>query len=431
MTKMTAKLKVLTGFVRQREIILPEEGAFSIGRDRHRDLPIMSRKISREHAKIHCDNGTYLLVDCQSKHGTKINDRPVEKRALRHGDVIELGDVKLEFVIEALRRRPAAQPRSASGDATPATVSDNTPTDPLIIPPKPKTRPKTDVLPAAVEIRKPQFSPEELDRVGSAIGDIRIIAALDKGRRTVIYKCIQDSKNRVLALKLLTAEFLKRPEVVQWFINGARNAGEFRHEDTVPLLGGGQTDNDLYVFSRFMDGGCARDRFARTLEEGLPAIKRALESIVHVTRALEFAQGKNILHLGVRPAKILFDEKRRAKLNGLGFDNSPNAPASGAAVEHAAYVAPEQLAGKGDVSYATDIYSLGATFYYMLTGRRPARDPRQRIPSPKLINERIPDSICRIIEKMVAPAPDQRYKSYGQLLHDVRWALRGETWPRG
>ena len=65
----------------------------------------------------------------------------------------------------------------------------------------------------------------------------------------------------------------------------------------------------------------------------------------------------------------------------------------------------------------------------MLTGRPPQRDRRQRIPSPKQVNRVIPDSICRIAEKMVAPDPEARYRSYGQLLHDLRWALRGEAWP--
>ena len=430
MITSTAKLEFVAGFVSQREVVLPKDGKFTIGRDRRRSLPIMSRKVSREHAVIECDNGNYVVTDCGSKRGTKVNDRAVEQRTLRSGDTIEIGDVKCRFVIESTRERSALQ----SADTPPiigrGVVSERDATDPVMIAPKPTSRPKTDVPPTKVEIRKPDFSEEELARVGTTITDIRIIAALDKGRHTVIYKGIQDSKNRVVALKLLTQEACKKSETVQWFISSARKAGNFRHEDMVSLLGGGYVGKDLYVFTRFMDGGCARDRFARILEEGLTAIKRALESIVHVSRALEFAQGKGILHLGVRPAKILFDEKRRAKLNGLGFDHGPGAPDNGSALEYSAYSAPEQISG-GEVAYVTDIYSLGASFYYMLTGCRPVRDARQRIPSPKLIHEKVPDSICRIIEKMVAPAPDQRYKSYGQLLHDVRWALRGETWPRG
>jgi len=427
-----AKLKVVSGFVQQRENILPERGRFTIGRDRRRNLPIMSRKVSREHAAIECEGGQYVLVDCESKRGTKVNRRSVTRRRLRAGDVIEIGDVTLEFTIEAVRpaftsfRTPAQTVVSVS---EPATEKDAT--ELVIIPPKPKLKPKVEEPLSMVEVPKPQFSDEELSIVGKTIGDIRIIAALSKGRRTVIYKGIQDSKNRVVALKALNRAGRREPEVIRWFIEGARKAGDFRHEDAVVLLGGGREGNIIYAFSHFMDGGSARERFARTPEEGLVTIKRALESIVHVSRALEFAQGEGMLHLGVRPCKILFDEKRRAKLAGLGFDNSPSAPASGSLAEVSAYMAPEQLSGRGEVTYATDIYSLGATFYYMLTGRGPIRNARQRISSPKLVNDEVPDSICRIIEKMMDSIPDRRYKSYGQLLHDVRWALRGESWPRG
>jgi len=427
-----AKLKVVSGFVQQRENILPEKGRFTIGRDRRRNLPIMSRKVSRDHAAIECEDGHYVLVDCESKQGTKVNNRPVTKRRLRAGDVIQIGDVRLEFTIEAVRpaftsfRTPAEPIVSASAPA-----SEKDATEPVIIPPKPKSRPRIEKPVSRVEVPKPRFSDEELGMVGKTIGDIRIIAALNKGRRTVIYKGIQDSKNRVLAVKVLNRAARRDPEVIRWFIDGARRAGDFRHEDAVVMLGGGREGNIIYAFSHFMDGGSARERFARTPEEGLVTVKRALESIVHVSRALEFAQGEGILHLGVRPCKILFDEKRRAKLSGLGFDNSPSAPASGSLAEVTAYMAPEQFSGRAEVTYATDIYSLGASFYYMLTGRRPVRRARQRISSPKVVNNAVPDSICRIIEKMTDPTPDRRYKSYGQLLHDVRWALRGESWPRG
>ena len=112
---------------------------------------------------------------------------------------------------------------------------------------------------------------------------------------------------------------------------------------------------------------------------------------MHVTRALEFAHSSGILHLGLRPSKILFNELRRAKVAGLGFDNTTSAAGAQATPDIKTYLAPEQLGAKGDLKAETDIFSLGATFYYMLTGRPPQRDHRQRIPSPKQVNRVIPD----------------------------------------
>jgi len=178
-----------------------------------------------------------------------------------------------------------------------------------------------------------------------------------------------------------------------------------------------------------MENGSALQRFSAAAEEGIPSVKRALEALVHATRALEFAHGSGVLHLGLRPSKILFDELRRAKVAGLGFDNSTSAAGAQITPDIETYLAPEQFNAKGKRTAETDIFSLGATFYYMLTGRHPQRDRRQRIPSPKHVNRVIPDSICRIAEKMMDPDPEGRYRSYGQLLHDLRWALRGEAWP--
>ena len=426
------KLRILTGFVREKEIILPEDKVYTIGRDRRRQLPIMSRKVSRDHAHIDFNGTVFVITDLGSKQGTLVNGKQETKRTLRTNDVIQIGDVKMQFVMEEPQSAsPTPGPPSEPIFGAPRPVAKKEPGPPVIVTPRPRPKPKIKKALPAIRIPKPTFSKEEQDMVGKTIGDVRIIGALNKGRRTVIYKGIQDDKNRVVALKMLNDQAQSNPEVVRWLIEGAKGAGDFRHEDAVTLLGGGRDGSVVYVFSSFMDGGSAQDRFARAIEEGLPSVRRSLESIVHVARALEYAHSKDVLHLGVRPSKILFDEKRRPKLNGMGFDNGPQAPGGGMPPEVTAYVAPEQIAGQTVLTYTADIYALGASFHYMLTGRHPERDRRQRIPSPKQLNENVPDSICRIIEKMVNPAPERRYKSYGQLLHDVRWALRGESWPRG
>jgi hypothetical protein len=285
----------------------------------------------------------------------------------------------------------------------------------------------------ATELREmtppPPFTDTELALIGRMIGGVKIIATLGRGRRTVVYKGTQASHNRVVALRMLTAEAARDPEIVRWFITGAKNAGELRHEDIVTPLGGGRENGVFFVYTKFMENRCAKDVFARAVAGNVPLVKRALESLVHVVRALEYGQSRNILHLGIRPSKLLYDELWHAKLNGLAFDNTLSAPGARPTPEIQAYLAPEQITGGGPVTIVTDLCALGATFYYLLTGRRPERDRKQRIPSPKDANKVVPDSLCRIVEKMSDPDPNARYRSYGQLLHDLRWALRGEAWP--
>jgi hypothetical protein len=406
-------LTVVQGFLREKDYPLPLEGDFTIGRDRHMNIPILTRTISREHAKIAFRNGVYSITDLESKSGVLVNDRKVSMTVLRHGDLIQIGQVKFRFSMQEPEKPPAPPVETVRA--------------PVVIPPKPAA-----ASPAGHEPERmtaPSFTAEELACVGQTIGGIKLIAALARSRRAMIYKGTQASYNRVVAFKMLRPEAATKPKIVAWFIEGAKRASELRHEDIVAPLGGGSEEGMIFLYLPFMENGNALQRFSAVIEEGIPAVKRALEALVHVTRALEFAHGSGILHLGLRPSKVLFHEFRRAKVTGLGFDNSTSAAGAQSTPDIESYLAPEQFGGKGHLTAETDIYSLGATFHYMLTGRHPQRDRRQRIPPPKQFNRVIPDFICRIAEKMVNPDPEERYQFYGQLLHDLRWALRGEAWP--
>jgi hypothetical protein len=408
-------LSVIQGFLRNKEYPLPLQGDFTIGRDRHVNIPILTRTVSRRHAKITFRNGVYSITDLESKSGVLVNDRKVSMTVLRHGDVIQIGHVKFRFAMQEPEKPPAPPVEIVR--------------TPVVIPPKPAPPPP----PAENEPERmavPAFSAEELACVGQTIGGIKLIAALARSRRTLIYKGTQASRNRVVAFKMLRPETAMKPEIVAWFIEGAKRASGLRHEDIVAPFGGGSEQGVIFMYLPFMEHGSALERFSTAVEEGIPAVKRALEALVHVTRALEFAHGSGVLHLGLRPSKILFNELRRAKVAGLGFDNGTSAAGAQVTPDIEPYLAPEQFGTKGKMTAETDVFSLGATFFYMLTGRHPPRDRRQRIPSPKQANRVVPDSICRIAEKMADPDPEGRYRSYGQLLHDLRWALRGEAWPR-
>jgi len=412
--KQEGRLKVVAGFLANKDIVLPKAGEFQIGRTRRCDLPIMSRRISRQHAKISFSNGVFTIEDLDSKTGTRVNNHRITSTILRSNDVIQIGDIKLQFVLAEADAKAPAHPER-----------------PVVIPPKPTPRapkseePKSDLSEYAV----PEFDEDELDAIGTTIGGVKLITPIARGRRTLIYKGVHSGRNRVVAFKMLNPEAVKNPEIANWLIMGVQRAAELRHEDTVVALGGGHEKNALFVYTPFMEKGSAQERFADAQAEGLSTIKRALESIVHLARALEFAQSKNILHLGLRPSKVLYNETYRAKLAGLGYDNTCQAPGAESTRNISAYLAPEQVTRAMNCTQATDIFSLGATFYYMLTGRRPRRDVRHRISSPQEKNSLVPDSICRITEKMLDPDPARRYQSYGQLIHDVRWALRGEAWP--
>ena len=412
-----AKFVVVAGFVSRQEWPLPEDRDMTIGRDRRRSIPIMSRRVSRDHAKVATRKGITTIEDLGSKTGTLVNNKKIKQTVLRHGDRVKIGDVVFRFSSEE------AQPPKEEAPAA---------SRPLVISPKPASEPEepgSEILQAGGDLAAPTFSERELALVGRTVADIRVIAPIAKGRRTVVYKGTHSARNRVVALKVLNREAARDAAVIRWFVNGVKRAAELKHEDMLVPMSGGRAGKLMYVFSAFMEKGNALNVFGARSGQDMAAIKRALEALVHVARALEYAQTQNVLHGGIRPEKILFDEKSRPKLLGLGFNNTCAAPGAVKTQEIVAYLSPEQVSGATEPTPATDVFSLGATFYYMLTGKKPRRDHRQRIASPKPINPAIPDSICRILEKMLMTDPAKRYPSYGQFIHDVRWALRGEAWP--
>lgn len=422
-------LKVEAGSQSGRTIRIDEGETVYIGRDKKNEYRIPSPQASKVHAKIENRSGSLVITDLGSKNGTRVNGKEINGQPLRRDDIIEIARCRLRIIVEKPARPDAGEKDS----------------EPLFGVPKPSAaHPSPAHTPAVGSGGKPTFSEEEQGLVGHMVADMRIISTLYAGRRSRAYKATQPAANRVVALTMIPFELVEDRVVVKWFVQGARRAGRLKHEDAVPLLKAGNEGKVYYVVTPLMEQGNAAHTFrparsdlgstvmdkARHGGKRISLVKKALQSVIHVTRALEFALQKDILHLGVRPTKVLYNEYAIPRLSGLGFDNGPG---PGMAPEGAIqpYLPPEQQRAAGRVTHAADIYGLGGTFYYMLTGRAPQRNPRGRLKPVKELNAIAPDSLCRIVEKMLEQSPDDRYLSYGHLLHDLRWAMRGEAWPQG
>ena len=413
---MVGKLTVERGPRRGQVFYVKQGETFTVGRDRKSSLFIPSTEVTRVHCRVQGKRGVFTIRDMSSKNGTKVNDKLISARPLREGDMIEVSRCLMRFSLE--EEVPEEGPAGSR---------------PVFSETKPKPKPKSIVMPAVAPAPPPpapEFTEEEEALIGQTFRDVKIIAGIARGRRTIIYKGAQASRNRLVAVKALPPSLGKNPDLTRWFVEGARTAGELSHEDIVDVLGGGKQQGIYYCVCEFMEGGDAMERFRNAPQEGAALVKKALESVVRLTRGLEYGCSKKVLHKGMRPSKVLFDEKGRANLCGLGFDNGPCASPGLKPPTAGEFFAPEQRRANTEPTIQSDLYGLGATFYYMLTGRPPVRGLKQSVDSPKHYNSTVPDSLCRIAEKLVEISPDNRYESYGQLLHDLRWALRGEAWPR-
>ena len=224
---LQGRLTVVQGSLPNSEYPLPLEGEFTIGRNRRTNLPIMMRTVSRKHAKITYRNDAYTIVDLESKSGVLVNDHKVTTSVLRHGDRIQIGRIKFRFWLQ-VPERPAPQ-REPQGPVFEVMR------EPVVIPPKPLPPPPPEEE-ESEETTVTRFTGEELRFIGRTIGGTKLITALTRTRRAMIYKGTQASHNRVVAFKMLRPEAAKNREIVAWFIGGAKRASELRHEDIVGPL---------------------------------------------------------------------------------------------------------------------------------------------------------------------------------------------------
>ena len=441
-----ATLTVKVGASRGKVFTLTEDDAFYVGRDSKCQYCIPSGQVSRLHCKFEGRRGAWSVRDLDSRHGTVVNGEKVSSRVLRPGDVITVGGNRLRFDVseagvgmEAYGAGPAdsaAETRADDGAEGAAGFE--------VLAPQAKEAEEgageeadeggafvLRIVDPDSELGVFVFSEEERALRGQTFGPYRLIEPMGRGRRCVIFKAEHEENGTIVAVKMLRPSSGDDVKVKCWFVKGATRSGQARHENVVRILSGGRQGDMVFLALEYM--ACnSFQRFRDALAQGLDGVRRALQATTTICRALEYGYREGrLLHGGVRPSKALFNDAGRAKLSGLGFNNKPASVRAGSFDALRPFTAPEVVDDRGAVALRTDLYGLGATFYYMLTGTPPERDNRNRTPSPKERNPLTPDSLVRILEKMLAPSPSDRYENYSQLLHDLRWALRGEVWHRG
>ena len=450
-----ATLRVEVGANRGKVFILEDDCPFYVGRDKKCDYQVASTRVSRLHCKFVGRRGAFSVEDLESRQGTFVNGAKVTSRALRSGDVVMISGNRLRFEVgdpdkigmaafgaNSTPEEPASPGADAgekAGNGAAEAKAEGGKESPFqIVPPEPVTEQDDDGATVVLRVVEPDwemgvfvFSGRDRELMGRSFGPCRLIEPVGRGRRCVIFKAEHQETGRIVAVKLLRTNCRENVEVKRWFVKGAQRAAKARHENVARIISGGSEGDDMYFVMEFMPCN-AFQRFRKAKDEGLDGVRRALQTVSQVCRALEFGYTEQrILHGGVRPSKILFTDGGRAKLTGLGFNNKTTGPKAPGAEALAPYMAPEALADPGKVRRRTDIYALGASLFYMLTGEAPQREGKNQAASPKDLNPQVPDSIVRITEKMLAPSPAGRYEDYAHLLHDLRWALRGEVWHRG
>jgi serine/threonine protein kinase/tetratricopeptide (TPR) repeat protein len=205
-------------------------------------------------------------------------------------------------------------------------------------------------------------------------GDYELLQEIAHGGMGVVFKARQISLHRVVALKMILPGHLASKQAVKRFHVEAEAAAGLDHPNIVSIYGVGQHEGQHYFSMQFVEGQSLSQHLARR-PEGL-SLHEAARLLVTVARAVHHAHQRGILHRDLKPANILVDAQGQPHVTDFGLakqiEGIEELTLSGTALGTPNYMSPEQASGTGrTLTTATDIYSLGAVLYFLLTRRAP------------------------------------------------------------
>ncbi len=277
------------------------------------------------------------------------------------------------------------------------------------------------------------------ERRSSQIPGYQLLGKLGKGAMATVYKAKQLSLDRVVAVKVLPKRSSENPEFVERFYKEGRAAARLSHNNIVQAIDVGSTpDNHHYFVMEYVEGKTLYD----LMQEGHKfAEDEALDIAIQITDALAHAHQRGLIHRDVKPKNILLTPQGVAKLTDLGLaratdDKEAAESEAGKAYGTPYYISPEQIRGDVDIDFRSDIYSLGATLYHIVTGRPPFdgetpsavmhKHLKQPLTPADHINTDLSAGIGEIIDIAMAKNRDERYQSTEDLLADLQSVRRGE-----
>jgi serine/threonine-protein kinase len=269
------------------------------------------------------------------------------------------------------------------------------------------------------------------------LGDYELIEEIGRGGMGVVFRARQVSLDREVAVKMISRGPLASDQERVRFQAEARAVAQLDHPGIVPVYDVGELDSRLFFSMKLIEGETLSQRISR----GPLAAEEAVGLLVQVCRAVDYAHQNGLLHRDLKPSNILIDDSGQAHVMDFGLakriDDTGELTRSGAVLGTPAYMAPEQAAGhRGEVSAASDVYSLGSVLYSALTGRPPFQAAtavdtlllllEQEPLPPRVLNPGIDRDLEMIVLRCLQKPVDLRYSSAGQLADDLQAYLNDE-----
>ncbi|MBN2470155.1 MAG: protein kinase [Anaerolineae bacterium] len=278
----------------------------------------------------------------------------------------------------------------------------------------------------------------ESQLVGRQLGPYRIRAVLGQGGMATVYKALTPN-HQIVALKVLPPLLAQDPHFRERFRREAEAVRSLDHPNIVRLIEAGEIGGLSFMAMEYVEGGTLKD----VLDQGAPDLTYTSRVISQLAAGLQYAHDRNVIHRDMKPSNVLIGLRGLVKLSDFGLAKvisqetglSMSLTRSGANMGTARYMAPEQALNPSLVDARADIYSLGVILFELLCGSTPYdsstpaalmyKHVNEPIPAIRQIVPTIPEVIERIVFKVLAKQPDDRFQSAQALAGALEDAVAG------
>jgi len=277
-----------------------------------------------------------------------------------------------------------------------------------------------------------------MKRLPKRIAGFEVLQPIGRGGMHTVYMARQVSMDRTVALKILSPNLARNKAYVERLFKEARAVAKLSHVNIIQGIDVGEASGFYYFASEYVDGESVAERLRR---EGVIGEAETLDIAEQVCRALSHIQSAaGMIHGDIKPANIMLTKSGVAKLADLGLARAAGG-GEGIFAGSPHYVSPEQARNSPNVDIRSDIYSLGATMFHMITGDPPYKGSNAKailakhvsapIPTPQTLGVQPSQGIRKLIMTMLAKDPRERYQTPDHLLKDIGQVRKGLMPRRG
>jgi hypothetical protein len=380
-------------------------------------------QLGRVHCQLDVTKDQILLMDSGSHvDGTQVNgERLAQPHSLKPGDVIRIGQTQLHFMTEAQGAETVT--------AVPGSLA------------APKPMPSRTSKP--VKPSKPKLlEGQPLSAlVGQQLSNFQIESVLAPGDSGIVFKAHDLQFDRPVAVKVLNPDFTKTKEQVQRFVRSMKTVLPLAHPNLVAVYGAGRIGDFCWTAMELVEGDNLAEVVKQIGASGVLDWRIALRMAIHLTKALAYAHERHIIHRNITPSNVLVRRSDRvAKLGDLMHAKALEGTLAvqltrpGSLVGKLAYTPPEILENPANADPRSDMYSLGALIYVVLTGKPPFESrsftelvrliATAPVLSPRRSQPKLPKPFEEAVVRLLAKQPSERYSSAAELLEMLEGTAR-------